>query len=47
MSINFTFVLQNELCRMKLDVSMLDELVHEYCVYRGIVDSAVPSPSGQ
>ncbi|POO02779.1 CTLH/CRA C-terminal to LisH motif domain containing protein [Trema orientale] len=37
---------QNELCRMKLDVSMLDELVHEYCVYRGIVDSVVASPSG-
>ncbi|KAI3462759.1 hypothetical protein Pfo_019422 [Paulownia fortunei] len=30
---------QNELCRMPLDVSVLDELVHEYCVYRGIVDS--------
>ncbi|KAL2504887.1 LisH and RanBPM domains containing protein [Abeliophyllum distichum] len=32
---------QNELCRMRLDVSMLDELVHEYCVYRGIVDSGL------
>ncbi|XP_057500145.1 uncharacterized protein LOC130784328 isoform X2 [Actinidia eriantha] len=31
---------QNELCRMRLDVSVLDELVREYCVYRGIVDSA-------
>ncbi|XP_027075146.1 uncharacterized protein [Coffea arabica] len=31
---------QNELCRMKLNESVLDELVHEYCVYRGIVDSA-------
>ncbi|GLT49856.1 hypothetical protein SLA2020_233840 [Shorea laevis] len=30
---------QNELCRMRLDISTLDELVHEYCVYRGIVDS--------
>ncbi|GAV80725.1 CLTH domain-containing protein [Cephalotus follicularis] len=30
---------QNELCRMRLNVSMLDELVHEYCVYRGIVES--------
>ncbi|XP_011099155.1 uncharacterized protein LOC105177636 [Sesamum indicum] len=30
---------QNELCRMRLDISVLDELVHEYCVYRGIVDS--------
>ncbi|WOL01120.1 hypothetical protein Cni_G09834 [Canna indica] len=29
---------QNELCRMKLDLSILDKLVHEYCVYRGIVD---------
>ncbi|KAM6598531.1 hypothetical protein CsatA_018140 [Cannabis sativa] len=37
---------QNELCRMKLDVTMLDELVHEYCVYRGIVDSVVAPPSG-
>ncbi|EEF38751.1 conserved hypothetical protein [Ricinus communis] len=36
---------QNELCRMKLDVSMLDELVREYCVYRGIVDSGVETPS--
>uniref|UniRef100_A0A1J3J7M2 Glucose-induced degradation protein 8-like protein n=1 Tax=Noccaea caerulescens TaxID=107243 RepID=A0A1J3J7M2_NOCCA len=30
---------QNELCRMQLDVSVLDELVKEYCIYRGIVDS--------
>ncbi|XP_024932281.1 uncharacterized protein LOC107424773 isoform X2 [Ziziphus jujuba] len=37
---------QNELCRMKLDVSMLDELVREYCIYRGIVDSGLASPSG-
>ncbi|XP_043713545.1 uncharacterized protein LOC122662056 isoform X1 [Telopea speciosissima] len=36
---------QNELCRMKLDVAMLDELVHEYCVYRGIVDCGLASPS--
>ncbi|KMT09336.1 hypothetical protein BVRB_6g134310 isoform A [Beta vulgaris subsp. vulgaris] len=34
---------QNEICRMRINVSMLDELVHEYCVYRGIVDSVVPS----
>ncbi|RVW55405.1 hypothetical protein CK203_078478 [Vitis vinifera] len=25
---------QNELCRLRLDVSMLDELVREYCIYR-------------
>ncbi|KAK4393310.1 hypothetical protein Sango_1801800 [Sesamum angolense] len=31
---------QNELCRMRLDISVLDELVHEYCIYRGIVDSS-------
>lgn len=31
---------QNEVCRMRLDVTMLDELIHEYCVYRGIVNSA-------
>ncbi|KAK0604792.1 hypothetical protein LWI29_019524 [Acer saccharum] len=36
---------QNELCRMRLDVSTLDELVREYCVYRGIVDSAHAPPS--
>ncbi|KAG8043239.1 hypothetical protein GUJ93_ZPchr0113g33323 [Zizania palustris] len=29
---------QNELCRMKLDLSLLDKLVHEYCIYRGIVE---------
>ncbi|KNA05142.1 hypothetical protein SOVF_192920 [Spinacia oleracea] len=34
---------QNELCRMRLNVSTLDELVREYCVYRGIVDPVVPS----
>lgn len=32
---------------MRLDVSMLDELVHEYCVYRGIVDSGLSTPSGK
>jgi len=31
---------------MKVDVSMLDELVREYCVYRGIVDSGLALPSG-
>ncbi|XP_050240977.1 uncharacterized protein LOC126689848 [Quercus robur] len=36
---------QNELCTMSLDVSMLDELVCEYCVYRGIVDSSLASTS--
>ncbi|ONH96538.1 hypothetical protein PRUPE_7G135500 [Prunus persica] len=36
---------QNELCRMRFDVTMLDELVREYCVYRGIVDSGLPSSS--
>ncbi|XP_052196291.1 uncharacterized protein LOC127803806 isoform X2 [Diospyros lotus] len=35
---------QNELCRMRLDVSMLDDLICEYCVYRGIVDSGLSSP---
>ncbi|XP_058228430.1 uncharacterized protein LOC131336567 [Rhododendron vialii] len=34
---------QNELCQMRVDVSVLDELVHEYCVYRGIVDSGLAS----
>ncbi|CAL0312801.1 unnamed protein product [Lupinus luteus] len=40
---------QNELCRMRLDVPLVDQLVHEYCVYRGIVDPAfekqpIPEP---
>nr|GLL26473.1 uncharacterized protein LOC109177800 isoform X3 [Ipomoea trifida] len=37
---------QNELCRMGMNVSVLDELVHEYCIYRGFVDFSVASPSG-
>ncbi|KAK2967557.1 hypothetical protein RJ640_030428, partial [Escallonia rubra] len=36
---------QNELSRMRLDASMLDELVYEYCVYRGIVGSDLVPPS--
>ncbi|KAK3010392.1 hypothetical protein RJ639_011706, partial [Escallonia herrerae] len=35
----------NELSRMRLDASMLDELVYEYCVYRGIVGSDLAPPS--
>ncbi|XP_071710724.1 uncharacterized protein [Rutidosis leptorrhynchoides] len=35
---------QNEVCRMRLDVTLLDELIHEYCVYRGIVNSAQGMP---
>lgn len=38
---------QNELCQMRVDVSVLDELVHEYCVYRGIVDSGLASHPGE
>lgn len=37
---------QNELCRMRLNNSVLDELIHEYCVYRGIVDSGVSTQPG-
>ncbi|XP_057853259.2 uncharacterized protein LOC131063465 isoform X1 [Cryptomeria japonica] len=37
---------QNELSRMKLNVPMLDDLVREYCVYRGLVDPSINSPSG-
>ncbi|XAR57807.1 hypothetical protein NMG60_11026074 [Bertholletia excelsa] len=36
---------QNELCRMRLDLSVVDELVREYCVYRGIVDSGLTPPA--
>lgn len=34
---------QNEICRVRLNMTVLDELVHEYCVYRGIVDPVTPS----
>ncbi|KAJ4846718.1 hypothetical protein Tsubulata_032384 [Turnera subulata] len=37
---------QNELSRMKVDVSTLDELVREYCVYRGIVDAGLTPSTG-
>ncbi|CAH8354189.1 unnamed protein product [Eruca vesicaria subsp. sativa] len=37
---------QNELCRMQLDVSVLDELVKEYCIYRGIVESEMQMITG-
>nr|KJB43665.1 hypothetical protein B456_007G211400 [Gossypium raimondii] len=36
---------QNEICRMRLDAAMLDELVREYCIYRGIVESGSLIPS--
>ncbi|KAK1422024.1 hypothetical protein QVD17_24864 [Tagetes erecta] len=36
---------QNEICRMRLDITMLDELIHEYCVYRGIVNFGGPNTS--
>ncbi|XVE82772.1 hypothetical protein DITRI_Ditri16bG0032700 [Diplodiscus trichospermus] len=36
---------QNEICRMRLDAAMLDELVHEYCIYRGIVESGMQTLS--
>ncbi|KAL1333111.1 hypothetical protein HN51_061871 [Arachis hypogaea] len=40
---------QNELCRIKLDTPYLDQLVREYCVYRGIIESVsekqpIPEP---
>ncbi|KAJ0694652.1 putative CTLH/CRA to LisH motif domain-containing protein [Helianthus annuus] len=38
---------QNEICRMRLDITMLDELIREYCVYRGIVNSGGPNTSSQ
>lgn len=36
---------QNELCRIRLDVPLLDQLVREYCIYRGIVESVLPKQS--
>ncbi|KAL8160717.1 hypothetical protein V2J09_002254 [Rumex salicifolius] len=29
---------KNEVCRTRMNLSVVDELVHEYCVYRGIVN---------
>ncbi|CAI0429927.1 unnamed protein product [Linum tenue] len=37
---------QNEICRTKLDMPMLDELVREYCVYRGIVRTGFVASAG-
>lgn len=36
---------QNELSRMKLNVPMVDELVHEYCLYRGLIYGTLNSSS--
>ncbi|XP_020591283.1 uncharacterized protein LOC110032108 [Phalaenopsis equestris] len=36
---------QNELCRTTLNFSVLDELVHEYCIYRGLAASDTMSSS--
>jgi hypothetical protein len=32
---------------MKLDLTLLDKLVHEYCVYRGIVEGSSHVLSGK
>ncbi|KAL4196961.1 hypothetical protein AMTRI_Chr04g185740 [Amborella trichopoda] len=42
---NLFLAFQNEVCRMKLDVAAFDEIVHEYCVYRGLVDGCPVPPS--
>ncbi|KAK4791505.1 hypothetical protein SAY86_031918 [Trapa natans] len=48
LGIFLSFLLQNELCRMRLDVPMLDNLLREYCVYRGIIASGfLPSSEMQ
>lgn len=36
---------QNELSRMKLNVPMVDELVHEYCLYKGLIYCTLNSSS--
>jgi len=36
---------QNELSRMKLNVPMVDELVHGYCIYRGLIYGTFNSSS--
>lgn len=32
---------------MRVDFTLLDELVREYCVYRGIVDAGLADSSGE
>jgi hypothetical protein len=43
---NCQLCFQNELCRIKLDLPSLDKLVHDYCVYRGIVEGCPSSNPG-
>lgn len=45
-SFDMPIFLQNELSGMKIDLTVLDDLVHEYCVYRGIVESPYIPSSG-
>ncbi|KAH7446944.1 hypothetical protein KP509_01G083400 [Ceratopteris richardii] len=37
--------LKNELSRIKLDIGLLDELVHDYCIYRGLIDTTTNAVS--
>eukprot|EP00249_Psilotum_nudum_P014020 c24623_g1_i2 orf=259-2529(-) len=34
---------KNELSRMKLNINLVDELVREYCIYRGLIDCSTRS----
>lgn len=34
---------KNELSRIKIDTRVLDDLVHDYCVYRGLIDGTTTS----
>ncbi|MCO5546584.1 hypothetical protein L7F22_000013 [Adiantum nelumboides] len=42
---DLNLALKNELGRIRLDRGLLDDLVHDYCVYRGLIDVTTTSVS--
>ncbi|KAI5054338.1 hypothetical protein GOP47_0030769, partial [Adiantum capillus-veneris] len=42
---DLNLALKNELSRVRLDTGLLDDLVHDYCVYRGLIDVTTTSVS--
>lgn len=40
---DLNLALKNELSRIRLDTGLLDDLVHDYCVYRGLIDANTAS----
>ncbi|KAG6557976.1 hypothetical protein Mapa_000155 [Marchantia paleacea] len=42
---DLTSAFKNELSRMRLSTSLVDEIVREYCLYRGLIERGTNSPS--